>query len=92
MGKKIPYDQAARLASVRENTSIYALPNRSGYKINVNHPQIRPLYEAYLRRIGEHIPSDAQRLTFEAAIFRMIRERSKHVQPSNSDGQTDEGS
>lgn len=89
MGKKIPCDQAARLASVRENASIYAPPNRSGYKININHPQIRPLYEAYLRRIGEHIPSDAQRLNFEAAIFRMIERRNQHVQPCDPDGTPD---
>ena len=73
MGKRIDYDQAQQLASTTVNDSIYALPNKYGYKLNVNHPQIFPLYEKYKRKIGEKILSDNQRRTFELLIFQAIK-------------------
>lgn len=47
MGKKIPYDQALSMAGISPCDTIYAKNNPYGYKINVNHPKIRPLYERY---------------------------------------------
>lgn len=88
MGKKIPFDMAINMGLKKKNDSIYAPPNKYGYKISINHPKIRPLYEAYKRRIGEQILSDAQRFHFEMLILEMIR-RNNHVQQSNPDGQTD---
>ena len=60
-----------------ENDSIYAPQNKYGYKININHPKIRPLYEHYKRRIGAIILSDRERFEFEAAVFKMIERNKK---------------
>lgn len=76
MGKKIPYDQALRLAKTTPNNSIFAPPNKYGYQINIQHPKIRPLYERYKKKVGEIILSDQQRFEFEGYIFQML-ERGK---------------
>ena len=60
-----------------DNDSIYAKPNKYGYKLNVNHPQIQPLYERYKKKLGEKILSDSQRLNFEALIFTAIAEKKR---------------
>ena len=78
MGKRIPMDQAMEAVAITPNNSIYAKTNKYGYKINVNHPQIQPLYEYYKRRIGEKILSDRQRLNFECLIFQMIERKKTH--------------
>lgn len=89
MGRKIPFDIAAQLAAEKreKENSIYAPHNKYGYKINVHHPQIRPLYERYKEKLGEQILSDRQRFAFEMIIFRMI-ERNRNEQ-SNTDGEAD---
>lgn len=61
---------------MNNNKSIYAPPNKYGYKININHPKIRPLYEAYKKKINAIILSDDERFDFERVIFKMI-ERAK---------------
>lgn len=76
MGKKIPWFSAMNLR-LEQNDSIYAKPNSYGYKLNVNNPQILPLYERYKKKLGEKILSDAQRLTFETMIFQAIAEKKK---------------
>lgn len=104
MGNKIPYDLAMDICGINKNESIYNLdkngypcPNRWGYRYNVSHPTIRPLYAAYHKHIGvpENIHlTHAQRLNFESAIDRMIaKQRSDtSVQQSHFDGETDTGS
>lgn len=89
MGRRIPFDIATRLAAEQheKDNSIYALQNKYGYKINVHHPQIRPLYERYKEKISERILSDRQRFAFEMIIFKMI-ERNRNEQ-SNIDGEAD---
>lgn len=77
MGKKIPYDQALSMAGISPCNTIYAKDNPYGYKINVNRPKIRPLYERYKEKVGESILSDRQRRHFELLIFELI-ERRKH--------------
>lgn len=95
MGRKIPFDQAekiAKTASVSENASIYTdpCPNKYGYKININHPRILPLYKAYQKHVGERILSDRQRLHFESVVLRMIQKRrNEYVQPCDPDGSSD---
>ena len=74
MGKKIFYDDALKL-SMEQNDSIYAKPNSYGYKLNVNHPQILPLYERYKKKLGEKILSDSQRHEFEQIIFRALQKK-----------------
>lgn len=72
MGKKIPFFSSMNLGLENNNDSIYAKPNSYGYKLNVNHPQIQPLYERYKNKLGVKILSDNQRLTFETIIFQAI--------------------
>lgn len=88
MGKKIPYDQALKMAGIAPNETIYAKENSFGYKINVNHPKIRPLYERYKEKVGARILSDQQRRNFEMLIFEMI-ERRKCDEQGHTDRQAD---
>lgn len=60
-----------------DNDSIYAPENKYGYKINISHAQIKPLYEQYKKKIGEMILSDAQRHHFESIILQMIENNNK---------------
>ena len=77
MGKKIPFDTAQKLAetSQEQELSIYAEYNKYGYKVNINHPDVRPLYERYKEKVGEQILSDKQRHDFEQLFFRMIEKK-----------------
>ena len=75
MGKKIPFDQALQMGLKNPNDSIYTQQNKYGYRINVNHPQIKPLYERYKRHIKAIILSDVERFRFESMIFQMIEKR-----------------
>ena len=78
MGKKIPWEDAEKLGKLGENNdSIFAKPNKYGYKININHPAILPHYERYKRKLGERILSDAQRFQFELMIFQAIERKKK---------------
>lgn len=72
-----------------DNNSIYAKFNKYGYKININHPQIRPLYEKYKEKLGEVILSDKQRFEFEMIIFKMIERNKQRNEQGDSDGKTD---
>ena len=74
MGKKIPYDEALKMR-LSPNDSIWAKDNPYGFKINVNHPKIRSLYERYKEKVGESILSDRQRQHFEQLIFELIERR-----------------
>jgi len=74
MGKKIPYDDALKLASTAENISIYAKPNKYNYRININSPTIKPMYELYKRKYKIIVMSDAERHDFERLIFKLIEQ------------------
>ena len=78
MGKKIFYEDALKLGAAIQNNSIFALPNKYGYKININHPQIKPLYERYKLSIKAKILSGAERFDFEKHIFAALARRYKH--------------
>lgn len=75
MGKSKPWE--AYQAQDYGNSSIYIFPpNKYGYQININHPQINDLYRRYLKWKG--IPqwcplSDKERFEFEAYIFDLIK-------------------
>lgn len=88
MGKKMSWETAKQLAGNKpENNSIYAPENKYGYKLNISHPKIRPLYERYKEHLKTPILSDKQRLEFEGIIFGMI-ERKRNEQ-SNFTGKAD---
>ena len=87
MGKKIAYDTALKMAHTEPNNSIFAKDNPYGYKLNVNHPEVRKFYDYYKAKVGEFILSDHQRRTFEM-LFLQMREKKINEQ-SNIDGQAD---
>lgn len=60
--------------------SIYAPTNKYGYKININHEKIKPLYERFKAKKKALILSDTERFEFEAIIFKMIEKAKKNVQ------------
>lgn len=75
MGRKFPFDIAMKMGGIAENPSIFNRNNPYGYRINVNHPSIRPLFEAYYKRIGVpfSIPlTHRQRMRFEEAVIELI--------------------
>ena len=93
MGKKFPFDIAMKMGGIAYNPSIFNENNKHGYRININHPRIRPLYEEYHKHIGVphtvHL-THSQRLRFEAIILKMLEKRGEvSVQQSDPDGQTD---
>lgn len=74
MGRKLPLDLGQQLArrEDQEQKGFFNETNPYGYKINISHPQIRPLYDRYLRKLGTPILSDGQRHQFEALIMHLI--------------------
>ena len=60
-----------------DNKSIFAPTNKYGYKININHEKIKPLYERFKAKKKEIILSDKQRFEFETIIFKMIEKAKK---------------
>ena len=61
-------------------TDVLLQHNPWGYKVNINHPAVRPIFERYLRWHG--IPlwcplSDAQRREFEAAFMAGAEKKAK---------------
>ena len=83
MGKKIPFEQAMKMESVipKGSDPIWISsdhPNPYGYKINVNHPMIRPLFAAFHKHIGipESVPiTHTQRFMFEAMVMDLIKKK-----------------
>ena len=66
------FETAEKLAKVNKNASVFAPQNKYGYKININHPIIRPLYEKCKLKLNIMIMSDQQRHDFETIILRKI--------------------
>ncbi len=58
-----------------DNSSFFAPHNKYGYKISINHPKIKPLYDAYKKKIGAIILSDSERFEFERVIMKMIERK-----------------
>lgn len=87
MGNKVPFDVAMKLWDNPKNDSIYNVDssgnpcrNRQGYRYNINHPAIRPLYETYKRKIGVQSTiglTTGQRLNFENLLDRTIEKSKK---------------
>ena len=60
--------------------SIFITGNKYGYKVNVNHPQIQPLYERFKEKMKTPILSDRQRFYFENIIISMFGKNHDNVQ------------
>lgn len=79
MGKKISWEDAEKLGASEKHDSIYAKPNKFGYKIAINHPKIKPLYERFKDSKNARILSDKERFEFEAIIISAIQKRRNDV-------------
>lgn len=67
-----------KLCFMNAGNNVLLIGNKYGYRLNINHPVINPLYKAYKRKIlktSEVFPiSDKERLRFEdEAILYLIR-------------------
>lgn len=89
MGHKISWEDSEKLGMSGKHDSIYAPVNKYGYKIAVNHPKIKPLYERYKKKVGAIILSDKQRREFEHIIINMIERRKKQHEQSAISGSAD---
>lgn len=81
MGKRMSFETAEKL-SRRDHSlddSIFISENKYGYKINISHPKIKPLYERYKRKIGCNILSDSERFQFESIIIQMYKNKAKQI-------------
>lgn len=64
----------------QEPLSVYTQNNPYGYKVNINHPSVNPIYQRYKQHIGVpmHYPlSDNQRADFERYILPRLINRYK---------------
>lgn len=54
-----------------DEENIYTVNNPYGYRLNINHPRIRELYERYKRwkDIGGRPPTDSERREFEEIVI-----------------------
>ena len=70
MGKKMSPETVEKIARTNcKHDSIFISGNKYGYKVNVNHPLISPLYDRFKDEIGSYILSDKERFQFEALII-----------------------
>lgn len=75
MGRRMSFETAEYLARKgrhdNDNDSIFITGegNKYGYKVNVNHPQIQPLYEQFKKELKTPILSDKERFEFESMII-----------------------
>ncbi len=63
-----------------KHNSIIISGNPYGYKVDVNHPKIRPLYDRFKERIGRPIAyplSDRERFQFENFIIQRFERNKK---------------
>jgi len=74
-------DMAAKLVACKnDNSSIFNSNNKYGYKININHPDIKEKYELFKKKKKAIILSDEERFEFEAIIFKMIERKRKNAE------------
>lgn len=78
MGKRISWEDAEKLGlspKEEEEGIIMPHPNKYGYRVNISHPAVRPLYERYKQEIGAIILSDKERLVFEMHIISALKRK-----------------
>lgn len=68
-----------------DDSTIYANPNPYGYKLNINHPLIRPHYERFKVKCNTPILSDAERFEFERLMIDAIEKNRKKQKKSLPD-------
>lgn len=65
--------------------SIFAPPNKYGYKINIVHPLIYPHYERFKRIKNAIILSDEERFEFEDKMIAYIKQKQEEKHNGNKD-------
>ncbi len=81
MGKAMSMETVQKFFALKsDNNSVYAPENKYGYKINVNHPKIKPLYDEYKKRVRAIILSDKERFEFEGLIMKTIAKGKENAQ------------
>ena len=60
-----------------DDSTIYANPNPYGYKLNINHPLIRPHYERFKVKCNTPILSDKERFEFERLMIAWLEKKAK---------------
>ena len=75
MGKKLSWEDAEKLGALKEkDDSIILPPNKYGYRVNINHPTIKPYYEKFKHKRKAIILSDKERFAFELLIHQLIQD------------------
>ena len=62
---------------MNEAVSMYNKNNPYGFRLNVNHPEVRPYYERYKAKIGATIISDEQRREFEGYMIPFLEKKAR---------------
>ena len=65
-----------------DDSTIYANPNPYGYKLNINHPLIRPHYERFKVKCNTPILSDKERFEFERLMIAWLEKKAKENEAS----------
>ena len=65
-----------------DDSTIYANPNPYGYKLNINHPLIRPHYERFKVKCNTPILSDKERFEFERLMIAWLEKKAKENKAS----------
>ena len=76
MGTKISWEYSEK-AGLQVEDKIICEPNKYGYRVNINHPKIKPLYERFKRSRKAIILSDRERLEFESIIISKVKRSKK---------------
>ena len=81
MSKAMSMEDAAKYVSCKnDNSSIFNSNNKYGYKININHPDVKEKYELFKKKKKAIILSDEERFEFEAIIIKMIERKRKNAE------------
>lgn len=76
MGAKISWEDSEK-AGLQIEDKIICEPNKYGYRVNINHPKIKPLYERFKRFRKAIILSDRECLEFESIIISKVKRSKK---------------
>lgn len=76
MTSAVNSERTTSMSKLQAALGVFTKDNPYGYKLNINHPTIKPYYERYKRSKGiKLIPSDEQRLEFEEIMIPRIKKK-----------------
>ena len=78
MGNKVSWENAEKCGTAElDGKIIMDKPNKYGYRVVINDPRVKPLYERFKRYKNTTILSDKERLEFETYIIGMVKKKPK---------------